>query len=247
MMTMETGGRRQETGGGTAVLSPVSCLLSPPERQFRGPGCGDGCRVVRALLPGVFGRSELLLHDPEAHEDYGRRSVAEREPDVLLTGPLCFDFERLAAYVDGRFARLTATELRIVRALGRRPGRLVEVPALVAEIWGPGWADGLAWEKGAHILRVNVSRTRAKLGPAAYLLVTVTGLGYRLELDVPTVERPAPEAALALERHAVLWAPRLGLDGCRDCGRSYVSHYAGGRCTACRRRARSDDEKGLLP
>jgi DNA-binding winged helix-turn-helix (wHTH) protein len=218
---------------------------SAPERDFRGPGCGADCRVVRALLPGVFGRSDFLLHDPEAHEAYGRRSVPEREPDVLLTGPLCFDFERLAAYVDGRFARLTATELRIVRALARRPGRLVEVPHLVADVWGPGWAAGLAWENGAHILRVNVSRTRAKLGPAAYLLVTVTGLGYRLELDAPTVTRPSPELALALERQRVLWAPRLGLDGCLDCGRSDVSHYGGGRCTRCRRRARSDDRKGL--
>jgi DNA-binding winged helix-turn-helix (wHTH) protein len=215
-----------------------------PERDFRGPGCGDGCRVVRALLPGVFGRSDMLLHDPEAHEAYGRRSVADREPDVLLTGPMCLDLERMAVYVDGRFARLTATELRIVRALGRRPGRLVEVPALVAEVWGAAWAAGLAWEKGAHILRVNVSRTRAKLGPAAYLLTTVTGLGYRLELDAPTCERPAPEAALALERTRVLWAPRLGLDGCRDCGRSDVSHYIGGRCSGCHVRARRRVEGG---
>src|SRR3954466_7363999 len=62
-------GRESETRTG-ADLMPLS--LVPLERSFRATGCDARCEVVQALLPGRFGRSELLLHDPTAHEEYGR-------------------------------------------------------------------------------------------------------------------------------------------------------------------------------
>lgn len=78
--------------------------------------------------------------------------------------------------------RLTATQWRLLEVLAQHAGRVVTARQLLREVWGPGHS-----EQG-HYLRIYVRQLRQKLErvPAqpAYLL-TDTGIGYRLLVDVP--------------------------------------------------------------
>jgi two-component system KDP operon response regulator KdpE len=72
---------------------------------------------------------------------------------------------------------LTRTEYDLLRVLAQSPGKLVNHPALLREVWGPGYAQE------SHYLHVYVSQLRRKIEPdparPRYLL-TEPGAGYRL-------------------------------------------------------------------
>jgi two-component system KDP operon response regulator KdpE len=150
--------------------------MSAPERETRGPGCTDFCRVVAAIVPGVFGRTELLLHDARSHEAFGRSQVGPNGMSGwdVATGPLLIRAALCEAYVDGVEIKLTPTEWRIVEVLARSVGRVVPGSQILVQVWGAEyWAEH-------HMLRVNIARLRAKLGDARHLLVTKTAIGYRM-------------------------------------------------------------------
>lgn len=160
--------------------------LPAPEREMRGPGCTDFCRVIPAVLPGVFGRTELLLHDARSHEAFGRSQVV---PGGLsgwdvATGPLLIRPSMCDAFVDGVAVRLTPTEWRILELLGRNLGSLVSGSRILGEIWGTEY-----WGE-FHLLRVNIARLRARIGPARELLVTRPAFGYRLAVAPYTGPTP---------------------------------------------------------
>ena len=72
---------------------------------------------------------------------------------------------------------LTRTEYDLLRVLAQSPGKLFTHPALLREVWGPGYA------RESHYLHVYVSQLRRKIEPdparPRYLL-TEPGAGYRL-------------------------------------------------------------------
>lgn len=146
------------------------------EREMRGPGCTDFCRVIAAIVPGVFGRTELLLHDAKSHEAFGRSYVAPGGLSMwdVATGPLLIRAGVCDVFVDGTDAHLTPTEWKILEVLARDLGRVVSGKRILHEVWGAEY-----W-KEAHLLRVNIARLRAKLGTARSLLATKVGIGYRL-------------------------------------------------------------------
>lgn len=210
----------------------------PTERDFRGQGCDDRCRVIRAVVPGVFGRSEILLHDPSSHESYGRLLAlagarAEVDAETITTGCLSVNLATLEVLVNGQPIRMTAVELRLVLALARRVGMAVEYADLHRVIWGDVPEDGLAWSS-SHNLRVNMARIRAKLGAeAGALIVTIVGVGLRLDA-VPAGEA-APSPVWTGRRAAAPWATYW--QTCLQCGSSRWPHAGHGYCTACRDRA----------
>lgn len=162
-------------------------LQIAPEREFRGPGCTDFCRVVAAIVPGVFGRTELLLHDARSHEAFGRAQVVS--PGGLMshdiaTGPLLIRPLTMEAYVDGKSLRLTPNEWKILAVLARNIGGVVSREHILHEVWGESyWAE-------YHLLRVNIARVRAKLGPAMPLLETRPVRGYLLRIEPYTGPLP---------------------------------------------------------
>ena len=151
----------------------------PPEREFRVPGCTDFCRVVHAVVPGVFGRTELLLHDARSHEAFGRAQAVTPgglTSHDITTGPLLVRPLTADAYVDGEPMKLTAVEWKIMAVLARNVGGLVSREHILRDAWGEAyWAE-------YHLLRVNIARIRAKLGPARPLLETRMSLGYVLRI-----------------------------------------------------------------
>lgn len=208
------------------------------EDDGRRPGCGSGCRRIQALLPGVFGRSGLFLHDPDDHEWYGETVVrGHGDPSALIvTGRLVVDLARLEARVDDRDVRCTPNELRVLRALARRVGRTVEHATLLADVWSVDPDDRGIRLANAHLLRVTAARLRHRLGPASTLLVTVVGIGYRLEMAAAGVTLAAPERRSGGISPFGTWA--RGYQECAVCGTTDQPHKARGYCTGCYERLR---------
>jgi two-component system, OmpR family, KDP operon response regulator KdpE len=76
--------------------------------------------------------------------------------------------------------RLTPTEWHLLEVLLRSPGKLLSQQQLLAEVWGPGYADA------AGNLRLYMAQLRRKLEPdpgRPRWLLTEPGMGYRFEPD----------------------------------------------------------------
>jgi two-component system response regulator MtrA len=102
-----------------------------------------------------------------------RRPIMTRG-ELLRAGTLEIDLAAHSASVAGASVELTHTELELLAALARRPGAALTRRALVEA------ALDLGTER---TLDVHVSRLRKKLPEGAPRIVTVWGIGYRLEVD----------------------------------------------------------------
>lgn len=201
-----------------------------PERGWRGPGCDDRCKVIQALIPGRFGRSELLLHSPDVHEEYGRAlGSCGAARHVVTTGCLTLDLARLDVAVNDRPLEMTPTELRLLVALARRVGSTIYRQDLIALVWGSECLETPA--AAEHMLHVALARLRRKIFPASDLIVTLPGIGVRLEAVAPGAPLPTTRRTTKLNGR---WA--LDWERCRDCGRTDRQHNGRGYCTACHHR-----------
>ncbi len=120
-----------------------------------------------------FGVNELLARLRVALRH--ARSAPEA-PAVIEAGPVRIDLARREVTVDGREARLTPTEFRLLALLARHAGRVLTHRQILREVWGPNATE-------AHWVRVHMAELRKKIeaDPARpRLLVTEPGVGYRL-------------------------------------------------------------------
>jgi two-component system KDP operon response regulator KdpE len=88
------------------------------------------------------------------------------------------DLAARAVRRDGEPIHLTPIEFELLRVLVRNRGRLMTHRALLAEVWGPGYADDV------QALRTHIARLRAKIEPQGpgvrpRYIVTDPGVGYR--------------------------------------------------------------------
>jgi two-component system, OmpR family, KDP operon response regulator KdpE len=157
----------------------------------------DAKEKVQALDAGAddyvtkpFGMDELLARLRAAV----RRSRPAEHPGPLVHTPH-FTVDLAAKRVTasaGTEIRLTPTEWNLLEVLVRNPGRLVDQPTLLREVWGPGY------EREIHYLRVYLAQLRRKLEPEPSqprYLITHAGLGYRF--DPAEGEEPGPPPAPA--------------------------------------------------
>jgi hypothetical protein len=206
-----------------------------PELSGFGPGCDPArCQRLTAMIPGVFGRSSIMLHDPLAHELYGERrgGLKQTGAPTVITGRLAVDLLALEARIDGEPVMLSATETRLLMYLARRPDETVPVDEVIAMLWG---RSELAMPNARANARMVVNRLRGRLGPARHLVVTMLGLGYRLLVLPPGADAPERYRLGGQQGFAYsgVWA-KSGAERCRFCGQNDVRHWAHG---ACRRRA----------
>jgi DNA-binding response OmpR family regulator len=98
------------------------------------------------------------------------------EPDdtPLRLGRLSLDAGSYVAVVGGTRVDLTKREFRLLWELARSAGRTLTRAELLHRI---GESDA----GRSRVVDVHVTRLRRKLGPAAPQLVTVRGVGYRLD------------------------------------------------------------------
>ena len=104
-----------------------------------------------------------------------RRTTGVLEEPVIRADGLEID---LAAHVvkrDGEPVHLTPTEFELLRALARNRGRLMTHRTLLAEVWGPEYADD------TQVLRVHIANLRRKIEPpeGSRYVHTDPGVGYR--------------------------------------------------------------------
>ena len=110
------------------------------------------------------------------------KAVLKRGTDIpaaeagrIRSGPIEVDLENHVVLLQGKALRLTLTEFRLLADLVRARGRVRSREALLAEVWG---YDS---EVLSRTVDTHVRRLRHKLGPASAWLVTVRGVGYRVQ------------------------------------------------------------------
>ena len=109
----------------------------------------------------------------------GESADGEAAPGVLSAGPVRMDVERHVVTVDGSEQRLPLKEFELLEMFLRNPGRVLTRGQLIDRVWGSDYVGD------TKTLDVHVKRLRAKLEPdpsEPKYLVTVRGLGYKLDL-----------------------------------------------------------------
>ncbi len=108
-----------------------------------------------------------------------RGAEPDHAPAALEAGPVRMDVERHVVTVNGEQQRLPLKEFELLEMFLRNAGRVLTRGQLIDRVWGSDYVGD------TKTLDVHVKRLRAKLEPnpsEPRLLVTVRGLGYKLDL-----------------------------------------------------------------
>jgi len=108
-----------------------------------------------------------------------RGAESELAPPTLEAGPVRMDVERHVVTVNGEQQRLPLKEFELLEMFLRNAGRVLTRGQLIDRVWGSDYVGD------TKTLDVHVKRLRAKLEPnpsEPKYLVTVRGLGYKLDL-----------------------------------------------------------------
>jgi phosphate regulon transcriptional regulator PhoB len=160
--------RLRRDPGASAV--PIIMLTARADEVDRVVGLEVG---ADDYVPKPFSPKELVAR-VRAVLRRARPADAER---VLRVGALALDPARHVASAAGRALELTPKEFDLLRALLEASGRVLSREVLLGRVWGYARAD----EIESRTVDVHVRRLRAKLGDEGRRIVTVKGVGYRLE------------------------------------------------------------------
>jgi len=150
-------------------------VLSARDREAEKIAALDGGADDYVEKP--FGVGELLAR---IRASLRHRLQQQGVPPRFLAGSLAIDFERREARVEDRLLDLSPREYTLLEMLARNAGRVLTHRQLLTAIWGQAHAEDVQY------LRVYVGHLRQKLGPpAAGLLATEAGVGYRLKETLP--------------------------------------------------------------
>jgi DNA-binding response OmpR family regulator len=127
---------------------------------------------VDDYLAKPFSPRELVLR---VKAILSRKTVAATETGIFRAGPIVVDQDRHTMTLDGREIALTAMEFKLLLALLKMPGRVLNRDELLSRIWG------IESGVGTRTVDTHVRRLREKLGPAGDQIQTVRGVGYRLD------------------------------------------------------------------
>jgi two-component system, OmpR family, KDP operon response regulator KdpE len=149
-------------------------------------GRADSTDKVEALDAGAddyvtkpFGMDELLAR----MRAVTRRTTSAGDTPQFRLGDVVVDLAAKAVTrngTDGVNIRLTPTEWHLLEVLLRNPGKLLSQQQLLADVWGPGYADATG------NLRLYMAQLRRKLEPdpaRPRWLLTEPGMGYRFQPD----------------------------------------------------------------
>ncbi len=111
-----------------------------------------------------------------------RERGSESGDRTLVVDDLRIDPESRQVWKNARLTELTTIEFDILHALARHPGRVLSREQLIEQVWGYDYYGD------ERVVDVHIGRLRKKLadeagGPES--IVTVRGIGYRLEAGAP--------------------------------------------------------------
>ena len=102
------------------------------------------------------------------------RGSEETAPAMLLEdGDLRIDIAAHRVQVAGRDVELTATEMRLLRTLMERRGRVQTRTVLLRDVWG------YSEDSDSRTVDTHIRRLRRKLGGEGERIHTIVGVGYR--------------------------------------------------------------------
>lgn len=113
-----------------------------------------------------------------------RGAVSAADPaddEALEVGPLRLDVDRHEVHVRGELVAFPLKEFELLELLMRNAGRVLTRGQIIDRVWGSDYVGD------TKTLDVHVKRVRAKIEEdpgKPELLVTVRGLGYKLDDDV---------------------------------------------------------------
>ena len=96
---------------------------------------------------------------------------------ALSVGPLVVDLVAHRVTVKGDRVRVTAMQMRLLAHLIAHRDQVVTRAELLKQVWG------YQGNVQTRTVDIHVQRLRERLGPAARLITTVRGIGYRLSED----------------------------------------------------------------
>lgn len=92
----------------------------------------------------------------------------------IRLGSLEIDCRSRTVTVGSSRPELTTREYSLLLHLARRASDVVSRSELLSQVWSA------RFDPGSNLVEVHISRLRDKLGPAAWMIETVRGSGYRL-------------------------------------------------------------------
>lgn len=111
-----------------------------------------------------------------------RGRSAEGGDRTLVIDALRIDPDSRQVWLAGRSVDLTAIEFDLLHALARHAGRVLSREQLIEQVWGYDYYGD------ERVVDVHIGRLRKKLQEDAgdlEIIVTVRGVGYRLETGLP--------------------------------------------------------------
>lgn len=145
---------------GKEVQDEVRCLESGADDYLRKP----------------FFPSQLLARI-HALSRRGRSTLTQRPSSIITVGPIRVDSLHNEVIVDGRKARMTPTESKLLHLLAVNANNVCTASQIVSHIWGFG-NDG-----DTCLIKAHIRHLRQKIEPdpsqPTYIL-TVPGVGYTL-------------------------------------------------------------------
>ena len=104
-----------------------------------------------------------------------RRSEEAKPPQVLTVGRLTLDRERHLVTAEEQNIELTHMEFELLAFLMSHTGKAVTREVLLDDVWGLGFAGD------TRTVDVHIRSLRQKLGVCGEMILTVRGVGYKLE------------------------------------------------------------------
>ncbi len=129
-------------------------------------------------LPAELSAREIITHLRAQIRRATEYSHPLAETNELTIGPLQIDLARHRVTLGGQPVQLTPREFDLLAYLARHAGRVVPRAELIAQVWGAEISVS------SRSLDVHIGRLRTKIESDPQqptLLLTVAGVGYRLE------------------------------------------------------------------
>ena len=156
---------------GERVLILMLSALDATDERIKGLRIG-----ADDYLSKPFDFDELVAR-LEALGRRGARFDGEADDGILRLDAIAIDRRSLCASVDGRPLELTGKERDLLTFLLLNPDRALSRERILNTVWG------VQEDPQTNIVDVYIGRLRKKLGVHGGRLLTVRGLGYRLESD----------------------------------------------------------------